>query len=142
MTFYISPYRRLASIRQTMNRMLDEDLAETSPNDREMTLGLDVVGRDEDYLITALVPGLEADDLNIEIINNTLTIRGEFKDQAKDEKSYLLCELPEGRFGRTIQLPTAVDTAKVEASIKNGVLSLRVPKAEAHRPKTIKVSTN
>jgi HSP20 family protein len=51
----------------------------------------------------------------------------------------LTCELPSGRFSRVITLPTTLDTSKAEANIKNGVLTLRVPKAEAHRPKTIKV---
>ena len=55
--------------------------------------------------------------------------------------AHLLCELPTGVFSRVISLPTEVDSAKAVANIKNGILTLSVPKAEAHRPKAIKVTT-
>ncbi len=139
MTLYISPYRRLAGLRQAMDRMFEEEF-ENAPNEREMMLALDVLAEDEAYTVRALVPGLEADDLEIEILNNTVAIRGEFKGQASEDAKFLMNELPAGRFARVITLPTALDPAKTEASIKNGVLTLRVPKAEAHRPKPIKVT--
>jgi HSP20 family protein len=87
-----------------------------------------------------MVPGLEADDLEIEILNNTLAVRGEFKPVEGENVKFLMNELPSGRFARVITLPTALDPAKAEATIKNGILTLRVPKAEAHRPKAIKVT--
>lgn len=142
MTFYISPYRRLASLRQAMDRVLDDSLTEQTTNDREMLLAVDVKAEDDDYLITALIPGLDPDDINIEVLNNTVSIRGEFKSEASEDSKYLMCELPAGRFSRIIQLPTAADPGKTEASIKNGILKLRVPKAESHRPKTIKISNS
>jgi HSP20 family protein len=74
-------------------------------------------------------------------LNNTVTIRGEFKSRAQENAKYMLCELPSGNFSRVISLPAAVDAAKVEATIKDGILTLLVPKAEAHRPKAIKVKT-
>lgn len=140
MTMYISPYRRMTRLRDAMDRLLEENLAEDAPVEREMLLAVDVLSEEDDFIISALVPGLDANDLNIEILNNTITIRGEFKSATSENVKYITCELPEGRFTRTISLPVAVDAAKAEASIKNGVLQLRVPKAEAHRPKTIKVN--
>jgi len=97
---------------------------------------------DEAYLISALVPGVEAEEINVEILNNTVTIRGEFKNQQSEDDKYLLCELPSGRFSRVITLPVTLDPSKAEASLRNGLFTLRVPKAEAHRPKTIKINTN
>ncbi len=82
MTLYISPYRRIASLRDAMNRAFEDTIAETASPEREMLLAVDVQAEDDAYLITALVPGLEADDVNIEILNNTLTLRGEFKTTA------------------------------------------------------------
>ena len=73
------------------------------------------------------------------MLNNTVTLRGEFKSTAKEDDKFLVDELPAGRFSRVVTLPTALDPAKAEASVKNGVLHLRLPKAEAHRPKSIKV---
>lgn len=141
MTMYISPYRRLANLRRAMDRMIDESYEEASPSEREMLLALDVQADDEGYTITALVPGLEADDLDLEVLNQTVTIRGQFNSTQKEDVKYLMCELPAGNFSRSITLPTEVNAAKAEANIKNGVLKLYVPKAEEHKPKAIKVKT-
>lgn len=138
MTLYVSPRRRLAHIRQAMEQMFDEGMNDT-PAEREMLLAVDVCANDEAYDIRALVPGLDAEDLEIEVLNNTVTIRGEFKSNHQEDIKYLVCELPSGGFSRSLTLPTALDAGKTEAAIKNGVLTLHVPKAEAHRPKTIKV---
>ena len=76
---------------------------------------MDVRDEDETFVLSALVPGLKASDLNIQILDDVVTIEGEFK---KDENEYLMRELPHGSFSR----------------------SLRLPKAESARPKTIKVA--
>ena len=138
MTFYFTPSRRLVNLRQAMDRMFEETMAEANQPEREYTLSLNVSADDESYQITALVPGLTAEDLEIEILNNTVSLSGQFTMQQPEVK-YLLNELPNGAFNRIITLPTVLDAAKAEAQIKNGVLTLRVPKAEAHRPKVIKV---
>lgn len=142
MTFYVTPYRRMAAMRRAMNRWFEDEMADQEPAEREMLLAVDVQADDAAYDVTALVPGLNADDLEIEVLNNTVTIRGEFKIGEEDANKYMVCELPNGRFSRTITLPTETDSSKVEASIKNGVLSLHIPKAEAARPKSIKVKTS
>lgn len=141
MTFYISPYRRLANIRQMMDRMMEETMAEVPQSEREMVLAVNVHADADSYLIKALVPGLDAEDLDIEILNNTITIRGKFESTDAEDVKYMVCELPTGSFSRVITLPTAVDAAKTEAKINNGILTLLVPKAEAHRPKAIKVKS-
>ena len=141
MTFYFTPSRRMHNMRHAMERMLEESFAEPRETEREMLLAVDVQASDDSYEVNALVPGLEAEDVEIEIINNTVTLRGQFKPLSKENTKYLLSELPSGAFNRVITLPTDVDAAKTQASLKNGVLSLSVPKAEAHRPKTIKVTS-
>ena len=142
MTFYISPYHRMAAMRHAMNHMYNDTVVDQTASEREMLLAVDVQAGDDAYDIIALVPGLDAEDLEIEVLNNTVTIRGEFKTCSEDQAKYLVSELPNGRFSRVISLPTTTDDSKVEASIKNGVLSLHVPKAEADRPKAIKVISN
>jgi HSP20 family protein len=139
MTVYISPYRRMSTMRDAMNRMFEETLEEAAPKEREMLLAVDVQTDEDSYVVTALVPGLAADDLSIEVLNNTVSLRGEFKSTEIEDAKYLVSELPAGRFSRVITVPTVLDAAKAEAHIHNGVLHLRVPKAESHRPKTIKV---
>lgn len=138
MTLYITPYRRMHALRNAMDRLVEDSFSDVQP-DREWMLAVDVEAADEDYTIRALVPGLEGEDLNIEVINNTVTIRGEFPGPNEDAK-FLTRELPSGSFSRTITLPTTLEPSKAVATIKNGALELRVPKAEAHRPRTIKVN--
>jgi HSP20 family protein len=142
MTMYLSPYRRLANLREAMDRALEESLSEKSPSEREMLLAVDLISDTDAFIVNAFVPGLEADDLSIEILNNTLSIRGEFKDIQDEGVKYMTSELPEGKFGRVITFPVDVDASKVEASIKNGLLTLRVAKAETIRPKSIKINVN
>ena len=72
-------------------------------------------------------------------VTSTISLRGEFASTSQEDAKYLMCELHAGKFSRIITLPTALEPSKAEASIKNGVLHLVVPKAEAHRPKTIKI---
>ncbi len=142
MTYYVTPYRRMAAMRNAMNRWFEDTMNDQAPTEREMLLAVDVKNADEAYDITALVPGLNPEDLDIEVLNNTVTIRGEFKTDGNEQDKYLVSELPDGRFSRVITVPTETDSSKVEASVKNGVLSLHIPKAEAARPKSIKVKSN
>lgn len=141
MTFYYTPTRHVSNMRQAMERLMEESFAEPRDSERELRLAVDVQASDEGYEVNALVPGLEAEDLEIEIINNTVTLRGQFKSCNNEDAKYLVCELPAGAFSRVITLPTEVDAAQVQANLKNGVLTLSLPKAEAHRPKTIKVTS-
>ena len=103
-------------------------------------LPLDVLAKDDEYVITASTPGLKAEDLSVEVLGDTVTIGGEIFAPAPDDKAkYVLQERRYGKFARTLTLPVELDSAKAEAVIENGLLTLRVPKAEAARPKMIKV---
>jgi HSP20 family protein len=119
---------------------------------RDQTLGINVredAERDA-YVLSALVPGLKSDELNIQVLEDVVRIQGEYKrstpqsgsvDKA-DESNYLVRELPNGSFTRTLRLPAAIEADHVEANITDGVLTLRVPKAESARPKQIKIKSN
>ena len=123
MTYYITPtpYR----IARRWARMADYE----EPT-HDFTLAVDVRDEDDAFVISALVPGLKAEDLNIQILDDVVTVEGEFK---ADENEYLLRELPHGSFRRTLNLPVALDADKAQAKITDGVLTLRVPKAESAR---------
>ena len=139
MTLYVSPYRRGSR----MDRRFEERTLTKDVSAREKVLAVDVKADEEAYTISALVPGIEADEINVEILKNTVSIRGEFNDDEENEKdNYLVSELPAGRFRRELTLPTAMDSSKADASLKNGVFTLRVPKTEVDRPKIIKINTN
>jgi HSP20 family protein len=104
---------------------------------RDFNLPVDVREDEDAYILNALVPGLKADDLNIQVLDDVVTITGEF---TADESEYLVCELPHGSFRRTLRLPVPLDASKAEANITEGVLTLRLAKAESARPRTIKVA--
>jgi HSP20 family protein len=125
MTFYLHPY----SYRRTARRQVE---------DNQHTLGVNVREEDEAYVLSALVPGLKSEDVNIQVLDDVLRIEGEYK---QDETGYLLQELPSGSFTRTLRLPAAIDADSVEAKIADGVLTLRLPKAESARPKQIKITS-
>jgi HSP20 family protein len=132
MTFYLHtyPYRQMAR-RAVQNR--------------ERTLGINIHEQDDAYVLSALVPGLKAEDLNIQVLEDVVRIEGEYKqnspaDEAADNE-YLVRELPTGPFTRTLRLPAAVDAEQVDAQIADGVLTLTLPKAESVRPKKISIKS-
>ncbi len=143
MTLYVSPYRRIARQRGVMAGRVEGSTDKPVVHDREKVLAVDVKSDDEAYTISALIPGIEADEIDVEILNQTISIRGEFNGSNEVENDrVLLSELPFGRFSRVLTLPTKLDPAKADANLKNGVFTLRVPKAEEDRPKAIKISAN
>lgn len=107
--------------------------------DVERWLAVNVRDEGEAYVVTAFVPGVKAEDLKIQIVDDTLVIEGHYP---KDEREYLLCELPSGTFRRVLRLPTSLDANAVEATLEQGVLTLRLPKAASVRPKTIQVKAH
>jgi len=140
----LTPFREMLSLREAMDRLFDESvvrpLGSYWTGDGGYGLALDVQTEKDDYLIRANVPGLKPEDLQVEVVDNTVTLRGEIKAERKvEEENYLLQERRYGQFSRSISLPTAVNSAKAEAVIENGVLTLRVPKAEEAKPKAISV---
>jgi len=129
MTFYIQPYPY-----RNMARRLNRFDERTT---RQHFLGVNVRDEEEALVLTALVPGLNAEDLNIQVLEDVVHIEGEFKHS---EEEYLLREIPSGSFHRTLRMPSEIEADKVDAKIVDGVLTLRLPKAESARPKKIKVS--
>ena len=93
------------------------------------------------YQLRADLPGVKADDLEINATSDSISISGEVKDQAEViEDGWLRQERRVGKFQRAFTLPIAIDPAKVEATFENGVLSLVLPKAESTNPRMIKVN--
>jgi HSP20 family protein len=106
-------------------------------------LALDVIENEDEYLVRASLPGLNPDDLEITYINNALTIKGEVKGENEVKESrYHLRERRYGSFARSILLPSNVSAEKIEAKYENGVLTLKLPKAEEAKPKKIDVKSS
>jgi HSP20 family protein len=135
----LSLYRPLR-LSEMMDRMFDDSLL--GPRSvGGFGIPTDVYVTDEDYVIQAMVPGLKPEDLNVQVNDNTVTIEGEILPPAKpNEKSNcLLQEIRYGKFSRSLSVGGEIDGAKAEAHVENGLLTLRLPKAEAAKPKIVKV---
>ncbi len=135
MTLYINPVRR-TSRRRTLDEIMrdyDQDYS------AELTFPIDVKADSDSFTITALLPGIHPEDLDIQIVNEIVTIAGELHADRDEDGSYLLAERPSGKFHRVISLPTPLNANDVEANLENGVLTLVVPKAEEAKPRTIKI---
>jgi HSP20 family protein len=139
-----TPGRDLVGIQDEMNRLFDNFFGwPKRGNDtyvKRWAPRVNIEETDVKFELTAELPGMEKDDINIEVQDNTLTIRGESKfENEKKEKNYHLCERCYGEFTRTFTLPDNVDTDKIDAEYKNGILKLEIPKTEKALPKEIKV---
>lgn len=136
MTLYINPIRRPAR-RRTLDEIIrdwDEDYSGA------LVFPIDVKAESDSFTIKALLPGAKPEDVDIQIVNEVVTISGELKADREEGESYLVAERPNGKFHRVISLPTPLDANKVSADLENGVLTLRIPKAEEAKPKTIKIN--
>ena len=92
----------------------------------------------DEVVITALLPGVGVDSLNIQLIDNSLVLEGEKKSDVQD-KPYIRKERAFGRFQKAVRLPYRVDGDKIEAGLKDGILPIRLAKAEEARPKKIEI---
>jgi len=139
------PYRKrdrgdLASLHREMDDLFNSFFGgwPTTALEGRVWPAMDVSEDENEVVVTAEVPGCKADDVDIAVHGNTLSITGEKKQQQeKKEKGYYHLERSYGSFRRELTLPADVETAKVEAVCKDGVLSIKLPKAE--KAKAIKV---
>jgi HSP20 family protein len=99
---------------------------------------IDVQSDDEAYLITAAVPGLSAEDVKVEVLDDLVTMSGEITLEENGDSQKLLSELHQS-FYRQVRLPEAVNADEIEAKVEKGLLTVRVPKADEARPKKIEV---
>lgn len=140
-----NPVREMVTLRNALDRMFDDSFF--APFKREELvdwgLPLDVIEQTDNFLVKASVPGINAEDLEITLENDVLSIKGETKSEVEQNNDrYHLRERRVGRFGRTISFPVRVNGDAITAEYKEGVLTLTVPKAEEVKPRRINISLN
>jgi len=137
MTVYIrTPYGRYPRYRRLARYPENWEMEEN-----QIYFPVDVKEVNDSYSIQAMLPGLKPDEVEIKIINETVSLKGEFKPEIPEDTTYILQERPSGKFCRTITLPDVLDASKAEAKMENGILMLSIPKAEEAKPKTIKITS-
>lgn len=135
------PFREMMSIRQMMDRVLDETFSRQLGHAEEWNVpSVDMYQTEKELVVKAVLPGMKAEDIQISITADVLTLRGESRqEQEVKDATYHLRERRFGSFSRSLPLPTAVITDQAHAEFENGVLTLILPKSEEARPKTISV---
>ena len=134
----------MISLRSAMDRLFNESYVPgQSASSTPGVMPLDVYANENEVIVLAAVPGMHADDIQITIEKNTVTLSGTMPNVAESEDtkdvSWYLHELPHGTFERTLTLPTQLDSNRAEATFENGMLRLTLPKAETEKPRQIKV---
>ena len=136
------PFQEMLSLRNTVDRLLDNSFGTLSANDQSFTWGLalDVVEKGDEFIVKASVPGVNPDDIEVTFTNNVLTIKGEIKSETENkEDRYHMRERRYGSFSRSISLDSRINSDKIQAEYEHGVLTLHLPKAEEVKPKRISI---
>ncbi|MGD9572775.1 MAG: Hsp20/alpha crystallin family protein [Thermoleophilia bacterium] len=135
------PFRDITSLRDEMNRLFARTVGEGTSAGATWTPAVDVFDRDREIVLRAELPGLTPEDIDIEIDEQVLTLTGERRvDDEVEEGRYHRLERAYGRFHRSVTLPQGVKADEIAASFENGVLTVRVPKADEVRPRKIAVA--
>jgi HSP20 family protein len=142
-----NPAQDLMRMREEMDRLYQEFFRPGNGGEEgSWALGgwappVDIVETEDALMLKVELPGFSKDDIQIELHDNRLTLRGERKHESDvKEEQFRRRERAYGRFERSFLLPTAIDQDKVTAEFKNGVLELRLPKSETAKPKRIAIS--
>jgi HSP20 family protein len=135
--------RDFMSLHEAVDRLLSESVVPSQNGDTGgLVLPIDVYEEDDSYVISAALPGVRPEDVQIEVTPNGVSISAEMNDEREiKEGQYIRRERRFGRFQRVIELPVELDPDRAQASVENGVLRLRVPKTESRKPKQVKVTS-
>jgi len=137
MTLY---FRNPELIAESRRRMLRKMMDETYNTDRVLSFPLEMKATENDYSLKAMLPGLSAEEINIRYEDSVLTIDGEYTSISEEGKECLFSEMPVGRFSRSIEIKEPIVVDKIEASMKDGILTILIPKAEEAKPKMIRIN--
>ena len=144
----VKKWAPLGTIQDDINRLFDTALGggalpSTGDGISESTLSVDIYENDNSFFIEADIPGMNIEDIKIDVQDRMLTIKGEKKFKEKTEKDkYIRVERSYGSFFRSLSLPMNVDSDKIEASYKDGTLRLNLPKTEQAKPKQIEIKSH
>ena len=137
------PSRELTSLQNEMNRVFNGffDTGSDAGALRQWAPAMDLVETDEHFVLRADLPGLDEDDVSIEVQDNVLTISGERRSEHEESREgYHRVERAHGRFARTLTLPEGVDADAIEAGFDRGVLEVRIPRPAERKPRRVQIS--
>ena len=135
------PVREMMTLREAMDWLFDDAFTRPiSMSGGPVVPAIDLYQNADEVVVKASLPGLKAEDVQISVTADVLSLRGEFKEETEqNEKTYHLRENRYGVFERQVMLPIDVQTDKAKADFENGVLTIVLPKADTVKPKTISI---
>lgn len=135
------PAREMMTLREAMDRLFDDAFTRPlSLRDAWSVPAIDMYQTDDEIVVKASLPGIKADEVQINITGEVLTLKGEMKhEEDKKEKAWHIHEQKWGSFERSVVLPTNVVADKAKAEFENGILTITLPKADEAKPRTITV---
>ena len=136
------PAREMMTLREAMDRLFDDAFTRplSTAGHRWAVPAVDMYQTDNEVVVKAALPGMKAEDVQLNVTGEVLTIKGEIKQKEEvKEKAYHLREQRWGMFERSVILPTEVVADKAKADFENGILTITLPKAEEAKPKTISI---
>jgi HSP20 family protein len=134
------PFREMLSMRSMMDRILEDWERPAAGGPLLGAPPLDLMQTPDDVIVRMMIPGVKPDDIEISVTGDVLSVRGEVRvEQEKETSRYHVRELRQGSFARSIALPAPVVADKAEAKFQDGLLTLRLPKAEEVKPKMISI---
>src|ERR1700752_4063707 len=138
------PAREVLTLREAMDRLFDDAFTRPfSMRDGWSAPAIDMYQTDDEIVVKASLPGIKADEVQINITGDVLTLKGEVKHEEESKnKAWHIREQRWGSFQRLVALPTNVVADKAKAEFENGILTVTLPKAEEVKPKTITINTN
>lgn len=139
------PVREMVTLREAMDRLFDDAFMRPSnlSGSNFQPPAVDMYQTDDEIVVKAALPGIKADEVQISVTGEVLTLKGEVNfEEETNEKTYHIREQRWGAFERTIMLPTDVVAEKAKADFKDGILTINLPKAEEVRAKTITVKAS
>ena len=137
-----NPLREMVAMQNAFDRYFDDNWRGTRASADVGALPLDVHESDQAYVVSAALPGVNSDAVNVSLHDGLLTISGEIPQFTQENSRALMLERVYGKFQRTIRLPQPVDANAVEATIENGVLTLTLPKTPEAQPRIIQVKAS
>ncbi len=138
-----SPFGELMSLRSAMDRLFEDSFVRRpfTGFEGQLSLPMDVTRTADELVVEAALPGIKPEDVEITVEDGTLSIRGEYREADQHgEAESLVQEIRRGTVARAVTLPTGLEPDKATATFEHGVLTLRIPKAEATKPRQIRIS--
>ncbi|MDZ8050709.1 MAG: Hsp20/alpha crystallin family protein [Aulosira sp. ZfuVER01] len=135
------PFSEMETLRRQMDKMFDELGSVNAQIAQTWTPAIELQDTNESLILRAEIPGIEGKDLDIHVTREAVSIAGETRQERKtQQKGYFRSEFRYGKFQRIVSLPVPIKNDQVQADLKNGILTLTLPKVEEVKQKVVKIN--